>query len=99
MGASPDCMVVLPGEWDLARRDELTALVEARLCDCEPGAAIVVDLRPTTFIDSSALGVLVGLYNRLRGGDRRLITLCPTEGAVRRTIDLLELGDRLCVLD
>jgi anti-anti-sigma factor len=99
VSASPDCVIELEGEWDIARRDELAATVDKTLAACDASAAIVVDLRPATFIDSSALSVLVNLYNRLRGDERKLITLCPTDGAVRRTIDLLELGDRLGVLD
>jgi anti-sigma B factor antagonist len=91
-------MITLAGEWDLARRPELEARVAETLARCGE-RALVIDLRETTFVDSSALSVLVGVYNRLRGEGRRLITLCPAEGAVRRTIDLLELGDRLGVLD
>ncbi len=95
---SPDCLIELAGEWDLARRDELVALIDRTVSDCTVGA-VVVDLRRTTFVDSSALSELVNLYNRLRGADRRLVTLCPHEGAVRRTIDLLALSDRLGVLE
>jgi anti-anti-sigma factor len=91
----PECVIVLEGEWDLARRDELTALADQALADCESSAPILVDLRPTTFIDSSALSVLVSLYARARGEGRRLVTLCGDEGPARRTIDLLGIGERL----
>jgi anti-anti-sigma factor len=99
MAVSPDCVIQLEGEWDIARRDELDARVEEALAGCDPATAVVVDLRTATFIDSSALSALVNLYNRLRAEDRRLITLCAASGPVRRTIELLELGERLGVLD
>jgi len=100
MTASPeDCVVVLEGEWDLARRTELSTLIEDALGSCDEQTALVIDLRPATFIDSSALSILVALYARLRADDRRLITLCAADGAPRRTIDLLGLGERLGLLE
>jgi anti-anti-sigma factor len=91
--------IVLEGEWDIARRDELSKVFEDALASCASNTTIVVDLRTTTFVDSSALAILVSLYTRLRGEDRRLITLCSSDGAPRRTIDLLGLGERLGVVE
>ncbi len=100
MTASPDCRtIVLEGEWDIARRDELSAVIEDALASFDSNTTIVVDMRATTFIDSSALAILVSLYVRLRAQDRRLITLCTSDGAPRRTIDLLGLGERLGLLE
>ena len=41
-----------------------------------PGAMVVVDLRDVTFIDSSGLGAIIGLYHRVRAADARLQLVC-----------------------
>lgn len=37
-----------------------------------PDATVVVDLRDVTFLDSSGLGAIIGLYHRVVAGDARL---------------------------
>ena len=67
------CVVLLSGESDLYGAPRLkSVLLEA----VEAGAQrIVVDMTPTTFIDSTTLGVLLGASKRLRsdGGDLVLV--------------------------
>lgn len=66
-------LFVLHGEVDLhvapELRDRLTAAIE------EGGDYVVVDLARVTFLDSMALGVLLGALRRLRprGGELRLV--------------------------
>lgn len=40
---------------------------------------LVVDLRRVDFLDSTGLGVLVGVHRRLRGGTGSLTLVCPHE--------------------
>ena len=71
------CVLVLYGELDLhvgaELRDRLTAAIDA-------GAKyVVLDLTRVAFIDSMALGVLLGALKRLRerGGELRLVVPNP----------------------
>src|SRR5262249_54870237 len=67
-------VVASEGELDLARAPSLKwALIDA----LEAGHnQLVVDLSPTTFMDSTGLGVLVGV-NRSLTADARLAIVCP----------------------
>jgi anti-sigma B factor antagonist len=70
-------VVEVSGELDLATAPELRERLDAHL---DAGRyTIVVDLRSVTFLDSTALGVLVGALKRCRerDGDLRLTTAEP----------------------
>ncbi|MBV8531036.1 MAG: STAS domain-containing protein [Candidatus Eremiobacteraeota bacterium] len=54
--------VILTGEWDLARKDELIAALALLTMD---GPA-VIDLRGVTYADSTVLGVLGALRLKFR---------------------------------
>jgi anti-sigma B factor antagonist len=56
---------------------------------------LVVDLSPTTFIDSTAIGVLVGAATRLRGsGGGSLAIICPDENrSVMRTFEIAGVSE------
>ena len=59
------------GELDLAGRDGLTEALQEALA--RPGVhSVLVDLGPTTFIDSSAVGALVAGYRTAAQSGRRL---------------------------
>jgi anti-sigma B factor antagonist len=82
-------VVVLRGEIDAftapSLRGDLRRLVE------ETGALIVVvDLEAVTFLDSSGLGALVGVFRRLRerGGHLRIV---PPRTAASRIFELTGL--------
>lgn len=61
--------VTVSGEIDVASAPALRSTLNAI---CEEGvASITVDLRGVTFLDSSALGVLVGALRRCREHDSR----------------------------
>lgn len=73
-------VIAVSGELDLTTAPELKwALVDAidEGCDC-----LVVDLSATTFMDSTALGVLVGVNRGLDGG-ARLAIVCATPSLLR----------------
>jgi anti-sigma B factor antagonist len=81
-------LVVLTGEVDISTaprfRDDLIALVE------EGVMHIVVDLAGVTFIDSTALGVLIGGVRRLHPSGGRLV-LVATGRPVLRALTLTGL--------
>ena len=87
-------VVTLRGEIDAftapSLRDDLRQLVEER------GARlVVVDLEAVTFLDSSALGALVGVFRRLRERDGQLRIVEPRAAASR----IFELTGLDAVLD
>ena len=54
------------GEIDLKESDELRDQIDRRL-EKERPSIFVVDLKGTTFIDSSGIGLLLGRYKRING--------------------------------
>jgi anti-sigma B factor antagonist len=86
--ADETAIVVTEGELDLYTSPPFkTALVGA----IEGGATrVVVDLTAVTFIDSSALGALIGGARRSALTGTELMIVCPA-GPVARVIDLTGL--------
>ena len=81
-------VVAVRGEIDLFTAPELkSALAEA----IEAGRSrIVVDLTETSFLDSTALGVLIGTVKRLRARDGRL-TIVNVDPNIAKTFEITGL--------
>src|SRR5919201_2816082 len=81
-------VVAVRGEIDLFIAPELkSALADA----IESGRTrIVVDLTDTTFLDSTALGVLIGAVKRLRSRDGRL-TIVNVDPNIAKTFEITGL--------
>ncbi len=74
------CVVSVEGELDLSTAPQLKWML---LDSLEEGRSrLVVDLSRTSFMDSTALGVLVGV-NRTLDGDRRLAIVCARPSLLR----------------
>ena len=74
-------VVALEGEVDIYTSPQLQ---EALLAGIEDGASIlIVDLARVTFIDSAALGILVGSAKRVRPQNGRLDIVCTNENVCR----------------
>jgi anti-sigma B factor antagonist len=91
-------LVTVDGELDLASAPNL----KWTLTDVVGSGArqIVVDLSPVTFIDSTALGVLVAVHRGL--GPERRMAIAGTEGDVRNIFELTGLDstfDMFATLD
>jgi anti-sigma B factor antagonist len=80
--------VAVAGEIDLFTAPELkAALTEA----VENGRTrIVVDLSETTFLDSTALGVLIGAVKRLRSNDGAL-SIVNRDATIAKTFEITGL--------
>jgi anti-sigma B factor antagonist len=93
---SARCRVITPhGEVDAHTAPALRQAIAGELAD--PGVTqLVVDLSRTTFLDSSALGVLIGAFKRMRERDGRLDVVEPP-AAVRRIFEITAL-DRVLSL-
>lgn len=88
---------VIAPEGELARvGDFRAALSDAAR---EGAAAVVVDLSQVSFIDSSGLGALVELHNRLRRSGRRLAVVAPGGSASAVLLSLAGLRERLPISD
>ncbi len=83
-------VVHLSGEIDLAQAPQVQERLD-RLAD-DGATTIVVDLREATFLDSVALGVLVGSLKRCRaaGGTLHLVVTEPRIVKVLRITGLLD---------
>jgi len=81
-------VVAVAGEIDLFTAPELKAALGEAL---ESGRTrIVVDLTDTTFLDSTALGVLIGTVKRLRSRDGRL-TIVNVDQNIAKTFEITGL--------
>ncbi len=82
-------VVTLAGEVDLYTAPEFR---EVLLRGIDEGARhVVVDFSSVTFLDSTALGVLVGGGKRLRQHDGALLIVCGADG-VRRILEIAGLA-------
>ena len=76
------------GELDLFTAPRLQEALERSI---DLGARrVVVDLARVTFIDSTALGVLIGVGRQLRAGEGSLDLVCQN-GNVRRVLEITGL--------
>lgn len=79
------------GELDLSTAPRLDAAADEFLAGS--GDELVVDLTATTFLDSSGARTLLGLAKKAEAAGCGLQILAPrSNGPVRLTIDLLDLG-------
>jgi anti-sigma B factor antagonist len=94
----PDTAVIAPeGELDIARMADFRAALSGAAA--RDAVRLVVDLSNVSFIDSSGLGALVELHNRLRHEKRQLVVVAPAGTAVSVVINLSGLRDRLVIFD
>lgn len=88
-------VVVLAGELDLYNAEEVrSALLEAV---AEGPALLVVDLGEVTFVDSTALGVLVDIHRRM--GGREKFHLAAPGLETRRALEVSGLDRHFSVHD
>ena len=81
-------VVAVRGEIDLFTAPELKKMLADAI---ENGATqVVVDLSETTFLDSTALGVLIGAVKRLRSRDGRL-TIVNVDDNIAKTFEITGL--------
>lgn len=91
----PELVVRLAGDLDVLSAEQLTATLE----DAEKRSRfLVLDLQAVSFIDSTALGALVGSTRRLRdrGGDLKLLVSSPH---ILRVLRVTNLDSLIMVVD
>src|SRR4051794_18559612 len=81
-------VVAVRGEIDLFTAPELKAALTDAIEDGR--TRVVVDLSDTTFLDSTALGVLIGAVKRLRSRDGRM-TIVNVDPNIAKTFEITGL--------
>lgn len=84
------------GEVDAATAPALQEAIDGAVASSV--GAFVIDLTPTTFLDSSGIVVLLHTGAVLGREDRSLVVICP-QGAVREVLALCGLCDRLALFE
>ena len=77
-------VVIVRGEIDMATADQFEGALQTAM---ERGGRIEVDLRDTTFMDSTGLAVLVSAHRQL-GRAREAIVLREPPRLIRRLLDV-----------
>ncbi len=89
-------VVAVRGEIDLFTAPELKKTLQEAI---ENGATrVVVDLSETTFLDSTALGVLIGAVKRLRSRDGSLV-IVNTDANIAKTFEITGLDQIFTIVD
>jgi anti-sigma B factor antagonist len=81
-------VVAVRGEIDLFTAPEVKAALAAAIDGGK--TRLVVDLAETTFLDSTALGVLIGAVKRLRSRDGAM-TIVNTDANIAKTFEITGL--------
>ena len=87
-------VVAVRGEIDLFTAPDLKAMLVTAIDSGK--SRIVVDLTETTFLDSTALGVLIGAVKRLRARDG-VLTLVNVDPNIAKTFEITGL-DQIFVI-
>jgi anti-sigma B factor antagonist len=95
MTTIPAPVLKLTGEVDVHAARRLSEPLSSLLGSSAP--AIIVDASGVTFMDSTGLGALMRVHERLDRQGRALILVCPP-GPVRRLLELTGLMDALRVV-
>jgi anti-sigma B factor antagonist len=92
----PWTLVRVGGELDVATAPRLREQLLTAIAD--GGPHLVLDLGDVDFLDSTGLGVIVGVLKRARtlGGDLRLV--CPTP-AIRKVFEITALDRTMPLAD
>ncbi len=88
-------VVAVRGEIDLFTAPELKSTLTDVIDAGKTG--VVVDLGETTFLDSTALGVLIGAVKRLRSRDGTL-TIVNTDPNIAKTFEITGLDQIFTIL-
>jgi anti-anti-sigma factor len=84
-------IVRLRGEIDLSNSDTVRGdLLDAVTRD---GEGMILDLRETTYLDSSGVRLLFELAERLHARRQRLVLVVSEEALIRRVVVLTKLDD------
>jgi anti-sigma B factor antagonist len=87
-------LVTAAGELDVAAAPQLSAILTMGVAGSS--RAVVLDMTGATFIDSTALGVVIRAADELANVAKRLFVVAP-EGPVSRLLELTNLKQHFAV--
>ena len=90
------CRVILTGEIDLANAEDYLAVARATIAECRTAPCFTIDLSGVTFMDSSALAMLVGIRKAATNAGMEL-RLDGTPARVRQLLQITGLADHFGV--
>jgi anti-anti-sigma factor len=79
-------VIALVGEWDISSAPQLRLRLESF-----DAGDVIVDLRATTFVDSTILSVLIDLQRRLAAAGFGARLRLPERGIIRRVFEMMSL--------
>lgn len=82
------------GEVDMSNAEEVGSTLSTALAHV--GAGLVIDLSPTTYLDSAGLHFIFDLGKRLRDRGQRLFLVVPADSPVSSMLDIVRV-DSLAV--
>lgn len=91
-----DFVVALGGEVDLYTAPELKQSLQQIVS--QGATKLVIDMSETTFIDSTTLGVLLGVVKRVRPEGGAVVLVCPDRN-VRRIFEITLLDRVFEIVD
>jgi anti-sigma B factor antagonist len=81
------------GEVDISNAQEMKTKLEASYREHE--ADLMIDVSDLNYIDSTGLGVIIGIYGQIRGADHRIVLINPREN-VKKLLRITSLDKVLC---
>src|SRR5262245_60328218 len=85
----------IAGEIDISNASDLRRSIDAELAGA---TTVIIDLSPTTFLDSTGIALLVEIASRLRVTRRTLYLVIPPDAPIRRVVSVTGLEDEVSVL-
>ena len=86
-------VVVIEGEIDASNSDEIRGRLRHALTN--QGTALVVDLTPTTYIDSAGINVLFQLGTELKDRQQQLHLVVATPSPIARMVTIVGLDSQV----
>lgn len=93
-----DCVVVMKGEFDLSWAGPLKGELDSVVSSCAPEHRILIDLSEVTFMDSTALGILVGAHKAAIAAGTTMAMFGAAAG-VRRLLQITHIDELMPVYD
>jgi anti-sigma B factor antagonist len=86
-------LFTVAGEVDISNAHQMKVELEASYK--EHAADLLVDVSDLNYIDSTGLGVIIGIYGQIRGEGQRIVLINPREN-VKKLLRITSLDKVLC---